>query len=125
MIKTGLSISLAVCFTLPALAANASETGAAPKPSALPVRGLLERAAKSPLGPGEVGLLRAVADLVEKEQVAGAHRSATARSKSVIASKPIPVAVQATPPLPALKATQPGQRERLVIRLSHAPVRRT
>ena len=85
MIKTALSISLLVGITFPAPAADDAEKGKTPKPSALSVSELLERAAKSPLGPGEAGLLRAVADLLDKEKAARTHCSATVRSKSAIA----------------------------------------
>jgi type II secretory pathway component GspD/PulD (secretin) len=90
--------------------------------------------AKSRLGPGEAGLLRAVADLVEKEQVARAQSSAAPLPKSTIVSKPLPEPVQAAPPKPTPVAVQASpakpaegsvpteRRKRLVIRLSHTPV---
>jgi type II secretory pathway component GspD/PulD (secretin) len=111
VVRTSLSIVLVIAFAFRAAAADRSEKGQAPRPSALPVTEVLERAAKSPLGPAEAGLLRAVADLVEKEQVAGTYRSAT-----------VPAAVRAAPPIPTPTAVPTEKRKRLVIRLSHFPV---
>ena len=111
MARTSLSIVLVIAFAFRAAAADRSEKGQAPRPSALPVTEVLERAAKSPLGPAGAGLLRAVADLVEKEQVAGTYRSAT-----------VPAAVRAAPPIPTPTAVPTEKRKRLVIRLRHSPV---
>ena len=126
MIKAGLSVSLVVCLTLPALAANEPEKDKTREPSVLPVRELLERVAKSPLGLGEAGLLRAVADViekeVEKEQVAGADRFAPPRPRPAVATRVVPAPVQATPPLPAPNTAPVPQRKQLAIRLSHVPV---
>jgi len=122
MIKTALSISLFVSLTLPALAASDPREGRVSKPNALPVSELLERTAKSPLGPAEAGLLRAVADLVDKEQAAGARGSRTADSDSDIAPLPAPVAVRAMRSTPAPVASPRDQRKRLVFRLRNAPV---
>ncbi len=104
MIKTALSISLLVSLTTLALAANApgedkkparfsTSTVAAnsarddksPKLNALPVSELLGRVAESSLGPNETSLLRAVADLVDKEQAAVTRVSPAADADSVIA----------------------------------------
>ncbi len=105
MIKSGLCISLIVCLTLPALAAHKPQTGKTSKPSVVPLSDLLQRAAKSPLGPGDARLLRAVADLIEKEQVASAHRPTIPYNE----------------PMMAPKAATREQPKRLVIRLSHTP----
>ncbi len=121
MIKAGLSISLVVCLTLPALAAKDPAKDKTPKPTAVAVSDLLERAAKSPLGPGDARLLRAVADLIDKEQVPSAHQPTISRYEPAMAPKAVPVPVQAAQPMPAPKVAPVEQPRRLVIRLSHVP----
>jgi len=121
MIRTSLSMVLVVTLAWRAPAADRSEKGKTPRPNAIPVSELLEQMAKSPLGPGEAVLLRAVADLVEKEQAAGARPSATASAKPAIASKPAPAPGQPALPMPAPKAAPPEPRTRLAIRLSYCP----
>lgn len=141
MVRTALSISLLVSLANSALAANDPDEDKAPKrfsmaavaantprydktPSlnALPVSGLLERAAKSSLGPTEAGLLRAVADLVDKEQAAVDRVSPAADANSVIAAEPAPLAVPAARSTSARMVPPPDQRKRLVFRLRNAPV---
>jgi type II secretory pathway component GspD/PulD (secretin) len=76
---------------------------------------LLEKVAKSPLGPGEARLLKAVADLVEKEEAACSDRSPLGVSQPTIFAKPSSEAVEATQSKPA-PAEEPTRR---VIRLSY------
>jgi type II secretory pathway component GspD/PulD (secretin) len=73
----------------------------------------LEKVAKSPLGHGEARLLRAVADLVEKEEAACSDRSPLGVPKPTIFTTPSAEALHATQPNPA-PAEEPT---RLVIRL--------
>lgn len=97
----GLNIALVVCLAVPVLAAEPSEKKSEErptlKPSVIAVPEFLERAAKSPLGPGDIGMLRAVADLLEKEQM------------------PNPVL-----PHPVIPYPTPEQPRRLVIRLNYS-----
>jgi type II secretory pathway component GspD/PulD (secretin) len=72
---------------------------------------------QSPLGPGEARLLRAVAHLVEKEEVGCSDRSPLGVPKPTNFTKPSSEALQATQPKPAL-AEEPA---RLVIRLRNIP----
>ena len=120
MFKASLRISLVVCLTSPAFATNDLEK--TPKPNALSVSEVLKRAANTPLGPGDACLLRAVADLVEKEQVARTQGSTTSASESVIASKSRPAEVEDTTVLSASGAAESEPRKRLVFRLRHVPV---
>ena len=120
MFKEGLGISLVVCLTLSAFAAN--DLDKTPKPSVLSVSEVLERAANTPLGPGDAYLLRAVADLIEKEQVARTPRSTTSANESVIVSEPRPAEVEDATVQPVSGAVAIEPRKRLVFRLRHAPV---
>ena len=140
MVRIALGFVLVIAFACGAPAADRSEKGKAGKPNAVAVSELLKQTAKSPLGPDEARLLRAVAELIEKEQVQAARLSV--RGSLQPASSPSPVTVQAPPPLPAwtsgpmerrvavpaplaspaLQAAPTEQRKRLVIRLINAPV---
>jgi type II secretory pathway component GspD/PulD (secretin) len=121
MTRTGLGVLLLVALAGPAPAADGWKKDETFKPSVLSVSELLEQMAKSPLGPGEARLLRAVADLVEKEQEAKVYRAATA--------SPVPVehvhrasgAVQAVSPIPIPTGARTVQRNRVVIRLCQVP----
>ncbi|MHB8866438.1 MAG: hypothetical protein ACYC6N_28970, partial [Pirellulaceae bacterium] len=117
MIRTVLTIALVVTVALSAPAADRPETGKTPKPNVLPVSVLLEQMAKSSLGPGEAHLLRAVADLVEKEQVARSDGSTMGISEPVIATTPDSEALHAAQPTPA----PTEETTRLVICLSYVP----
>jgi type II secretory pathway component GspD/PulD (secretin) len=99
---------LVVALALQAPAADTSQEGTAPKPNAMPVSELLERMSKSPLEPGEAGLLRAVAELIDKEKEHVTRDNGSA-------------AVQAAPRMPVPKVGPTAQRTRLVIRLRNAP----
>ncbi|MCX7429100.1 MAG: hypothetical protein NTW96_26180 [Planctomycetia bacterium] len=121
MIRTDLSVVLFIAFALRASAADLSDKGTAPRPNVVPVSELLEQVAKSPLGPGEVILLRAVADLVEKEKVATSQASPTPGSRPVIVTTPVPAAAQAAPPIPSPDGVATEKRSRLAFRLSYAP----
>lgn len=114
MVRMGLCIGLVVALTALAPAADRSVNKKALGPNVLPVNALLEKVAKSPLGPGEARLLRAVADLVEKEEVASSNRSQGVPHPTIFA-KPSSEALHATQPNPA-PAEEPT---RLVIRLSY------
>lgn len=117
MDKTGLSIMLVVTFALQACAADGPEQGKPPRANAVTVSVLLEQAARSPLGPSEAPLLRAVADLIEKEQDAGLHPSAPPSPAPAIAPQPAPVVRQTPRPMPAAKPA--ATRQSLVVRLSN------
>ncbi len=133
MIGTGLSSALVVVFALSASAADRPEMGRrvanekTPSASALPVNALpvsvlLEKVAKSPLTRGEAGLLRAVADLIEKEEnVAAAERRTVASTLPVSALAVGAEAVQPVAAIPAAYAVPAQQRKRLAFRLRHAP----
>jgi type II secretory pathway component GspD/PulD (secretin) len=121
MVRTGLSLVLVLTFALRVSAADKPGEGSTPRSNVRPVSGLLEQMAKSPLEPGEAHLLRAVADLLEKEPVASFQRSAKGSSKPVMASEAGLAAVPATQPMAAPKAATTEQPTRLVIRLSHVP----
>ena len=68
MRRTGLSVVLVVCLTAPTLAVAEPDEGEQSSSSVVSVSGFLKQTAKRPLELGDVGLLRAIADLVEKEQ---------------------------------------------------------
>ena len=101
MIRMGFCFGLVVALTALAPAADRTANEKALGPNVLPVSVLLEKVAKSPLGPGEARLLRAVADLVEKEEVACSDRSPLGVSKPTIFTKPSSEALHATQPNPA------------------------
>ncbi|MHB1038297.1 MAG: type II secretion system protein GspD [Pirellulales bacterium] len=122
MVRTGLGIVLVVAFAWQAFAADTAEKAKAPSASAVAVSELLARMSKTPLGRGEAGLLRAVADLIEKEDAARAQGSATANSTRVIAAKPGAAIAEAAERMPAPNAAPAEQRTRMAIRLKHAPV---
>lgn len=68
MRRTGLSVALVVCFTAPTLAVAEPDEGGASNSSVVSVSEFLKQTAKRPLELGDVSLLRAIADLMEKEQ---------------------------------------------------------
>ena len=119
MVKAGFSIVLVVTFALRACAADGTEQGKPHGANALPIHAILEQVAKSPLGPGEARLLRALADLIEKEQDAGSQLSAAPSPAPAIASEPASTARQVPQPTPAEKAA--ATQQRLFIRLRHVP----
>ena len=83
---------------------------------------LLEKVAKSPLTRGEAGLLRAVADLIEKEEnVAAAERRTVASTLPVSALAVGAEAVQPVAAIPAAYAVPAQQRKRLAFRLRNPP----
>ncbi len=90
MLRTGLSVALVACLALSASAVAEPDEGSPSNSSVVPVREYLEQAAKSPLGPDDVDLLRAVADLLEKEPVA--KESAEPRSRQVVRLRNVPAA---------------------------------
>ncbi len=90
MLRTGLSVALVACFALSGRAVAEPDEGGASNSSVVSVREYLEQAAESPLGPDDVGLLRAVADLLEKEPVA--TESAEQRSRQVVRLCNVPAA---------------------------------
>lgn len=118
MIRMALGWVLICAFARESPAAESSENGKAQKPNAVAVSQLLKQAAKSPLGPGEARLLRAVAELVEKEQAATVHRGPTTSLQPPVPAEPSTLAPQPSPPMPG----PAEQRKRLAIRLSHVPV---
>lgn len=124
MLKATLCVALVALLAIPALAADvskASSEGAKTQDlNVVPVSELLAKAAKSSLGLGEAHLLRAVADLIDKEQATIANGSQTSRCSSVAVAPAAPIAEQATRSVPVRTAKASGQRKRLVVRLRNA-----
>lgn len=122
MVRRVLGFVLVCGFACGAPAADRSDNGKTRNPNAVSVSELLKRAAKSPLGPGEARLLRAVAELIEQEQVPVVPAGVKGSLQPAMISYPRPVAVPAVPPLPGSQAAPSEERKRLAIRLSNAPV---
>ncbi len=114
MVKTGLSVVLVVTFIFQLFADDRCEKERPGRPNVVPVSVLLERLAKSPLGPGEANLLKAVSNLIEKEQAAGSPNSAMACPVPILAPQP-------TQTSPAAMAGPVEQPARLWIRLKNCP----
>jgi general secretion pathway protein D len=104
MFKVGLTISLVTLFTLPTLGADV-----------LTVSEFLQRASQAPLQPADAGLLRAVADLVEKEH------AVQQRSRTILEPALVDDALPAPPMCVALKLESPPRGQQMV-RLQYAPV---
>lgn len=84
----------------PVMVADVSEKGEPPEPSTLPLSEFLERAAKLPLGLGEAGLLRAIAELVEREQ------AADNRGSAVVPRRPLVIRLENVPAVDAARAVE-------------------
>ncbi len=112
--------SSAVEVRLPSPAPGKPTELPAPVPRPMTLREFLERTAKSPLGLGEAGLLRAVAELIEKEQSGLGSSSAGEPHNPLASSRRYRAPVR---PAPA-ERTQPAPtdpRNSMVFRLKHTP----
>lgn len=104
MFKVGFTISLVTLLALPTLGADV-----------LTVSEFLQRVSEAPLQPADVGLLRAVADLVEQEH-AMRQRSCTDRVLARV-DDALPA-----PPTCEVSKSESSSCEQRLFRLQHAPV---
>jgi type II secretory pathway component GspD/PulD (secretin) len=118
MVRTVLSAALVVTLTWQLFADETSEKEKTARPNLVPVSVLLEQLARTSLGPGEANLLKAVSNLLEKEQAAGSPNSATASRAPIPAPEPAPTS-------PGAMAGPIEQPARLWIRLRNSPAAET
>ncbi len=117
MFRIGFSMAMVVLVAMPALAEDDAKHRQPKHTTAVPVNELLKRMAHSTLGSGEAELLKAIADLIERETTADSQRTAVTQANATQRTKPIPAPTQsAAAPIP----TEIEQRERFLIRLSYA-----
>lgn len=113
MARSTLGTLLVVWVALPLFAGEGPKEGKSAQPDVVQMSELLRRSAESRLGPATADLLRAVADLLDKEP-------------SLAPASPVLPAVVASPstatsPIDPISAAPSDRRRRIAIRLSYAP----
>jgi hypothetical protein len=113
MVRSALGALLVVWIALPLFAGEGPKEGKPPQPNVTPVSELLRRSVESPLGAATADLLRAVADLLDKEPTLGPASPAL----PPVAASPS----TGTSPIDPTSPSPAEQCRRLAIRLSYAP----